>query len=129
MKKIYALVIVALILVACGGEKKKNSMEYVLSSNSLELLRKKRTEVVAEQHAAANKLKQLDEAISKIDTVKKVPLITTFTAKEKVFNHYFEVQGNVTTKDLLVITPEYNGILTHVYVKEGQKVSKGQTLA
>ncbi|MBR9757602.1 MAG: efflux RND transporter periplasmic adaptor subunit [Algicola sp.] len=129
MKKIYALLIVALILVACGGEKKKNSMEHVLSSNSLELLRKKRTEVVAEQHAAANKLKQLDEAISKIDTVKKVPLITTFTAKEKVFNHYFEVQGNVTTKDLLVITPEFNGILTHVYVKEGQKVSKGQTLA
>ena len=40
-----------------------------------------------------------------------------------------EIQGNVTTKNLLVITPEYNGILTNVYVKEGQKVTKGQLLA
>ena len=40
-----------------------------------------------------------------------------------------ELQGNVTTKNLMVITPEYNGILTNVYVKEGQKVTKGQVLA
>lgn len=129
MKKIYLLVITALVLVSCGGENKKNSMENVLSSNNLELLRQKRAEVVAEQHEANEKLKQLDAVISKLDTVKKVPLITTITAKQEVFNHYFEVQGNVTTKDLLVITPEYNGILTNVYVKEGQKVTKGQVLA
>lgn len=129
MKKTYILIISALTLISCGGDKNKNSMDNVLSSNNLELLRQKRTEVVAEQTAAAEKLKQLDEAISKIDTVKKVPLITTFKAKQETFNHYFEVQGNVTTKDLLVITPEYNGILTRVFVKEGQKVSKGQLLA
>ncbi|GAA0735729.1 MULTISPECIES: efflux RND transporter periplasmic adaptor subunit [Flavobacteriaceae] len=129
MKKIYLLVITALVLVSCGGENKKNSMENVLSSNNLELLRQKRAEVVAEQHEANEKLKQLDAVISKLDTVKKVPLITTITAKQEAFNHYFEVQGNVTTKDLLVITPEYNGILTNVYVKEGQKVTKGQVLA
>lgn len=128
MKKIYLLVIATLILASCGGEQKKNSMEHVLNSNNLELLRQKRAEIVAEQHEASEKLKQLDAVISKIDTVKRVPLITTFTAKQEAFNHYFEVQGNVTTKDLLVITPEYNGILTHVYVKEGQKVSKGQIL-
>merc|ERR1711916_401234 len=58
-----------------------------------------------------------------------VPLITTITAKTEEFKHVLELQGNVTTKDLLVITPEYNGILTNVYVKEGQQVSKGQTLA
>ena len=118
MKKIYLLVITALVLVSCGGENKKNSMENVLSSNNLELLRQKRAEVVAEQHEANEKLKQLDAVISKLDTVKKVPLITTITAKQEAFNHYFEVQGNVTTKDLLVITPEYNGILTNVYVKK-----------
>jgi RND family efflux transporter MFP subunit len=39
------------------------------------------------------------------------------------------LQGNVTTKNLLTITPEYSGILTKVYVKEGQKVNKGQLLA
>ena len=128
MKKIYSLIIVTLLLVSCGGEK-KNSMENVLSSNDLNKLREKRAEIVNEQQEAHDKLMLLDEAIAKLDTTKKVPLITTFKVKEDLFEHYFEVQGNVTTKDLLVITPEYNGILTHVYVKEGQKVSKGQVLA
>ena len=49
--------------------------------------------------------------------------------KNLCFNHYVELQGNVSTKQNLVIFPEYSGILTRVYVKEGQKVSKGQTLA
>ena len=72
---------------------------------------------------------QLDEAIGNLDTLKKLPLVTTFTVKDTVFNHYLELQGNVTTKDLVTIYPEYAGTLTSVYVKEGQKVSKGQVLA
>lgn len=129
MKHIYSLLFVTLFLVSCGGEKKKNSVENVLESNNLEIIRKKRAELVNNQEAILADIKQLDEAISKIDTVKHIPLITTFIAKQEVFNHVLEIQGNVTTKNLLVITPEYNGILTRVYVKEGQKVTKGQLLA
>ncbi|TJY34623.1 efflux RND transporter periplasmic adaptor subunit [Pontimicrobium aquaticum] len=129
MKHTFTLLILILVLASCGGEKKKNSVESVLESNSLETIRQKRAELVNEQQAINDKIKQLDDAISKIDTVKNVPLITTFTAKQEVFKHMLEIQGNVTTKNLLVITPEYNGILTNVYVKEGQKVSKGQLLA
>ncbi|GAA4289661.1 efflux RND transporter periplasmic adaptor subunit [Aestuariibaculum suncheonense] len=129
MKHIYSLFIISILLISCGGEKKKNSVEKVLESNNLETIRLKRGELVNEQEAINAKIKLLDEAISKLDTVKHIPLITTFLAKEEVFNHTLEIQGNVTTKNLLVITPEYNGILTNVYVKEGQKVSKGQLLA
>ncbi|UKM65974.1 efflux RND transporter periplasmic adaptor subunit [Flavobacteriaceae bacterium GSB9] len=129
MKHTSLLIIVTLFLVSCGVEAKKNSVESVLESNNLESIRQKRAELVNEKEAINSKLKQLDEAISKIDTVKHVPLITTLTAKEEVFEHTLELQGNVTTKNLLVITPEFNGILTHVYVKEGQRVSKGQLLA
>lgn len=46
-----------------------------------------------------------------------------------MFKHYLELQGNVNTKNLLVLYPEYNGVLTKVYVKEGQKVRKGEVLA
>ncbi|PNQ72038.1 efflux RND transporter periplasmic adaptor subunit [Hanstruepera neustonica] len=128
MKNILTLLLATVILFSCG-EGKKNSLENVLSSNNLELMRQKRAEIVEQQQTIHDQLVQLDDAIAKVDTVKKVPLITTFKAKTEPFNHYFEIQGNVTTKDLLVITPEYNGILSHVYVTEGQKVSKGQTLA
>ncbi|WP_336128116.1 efflux RND transporter periplasmic adaptor subunit [Mesoflavibacter sp. CH_XMU1422-2] len=129
MKHIQLIILTSLLLVACGGNQKKNTVESVLETNNLETIRAKRAELVENQEEIHAKIKQLDEAIAKIDTVKKVPLITTITAKTEVFNHQLEIQGNVTTKNLLVITPEFNGILTNVYVKEGQKVSKGQLLA
>ncbi|TYB76087.1 efflux RND transporter periplasmic adaptor subunit [Bizionia gelidisalsuginis] len=128
MKIIYPLLIVLVLLSSCG-DAKKNSVESVLDSNNLEKIRGKRTSLVEEQKTIDDKIKLLDQAISRIDTVKNVPLITTFKAKEEVFNHILEIQGNVSTKNLIVITPEYNGILTNVYVKEGEKVKKGQLLA
>ena len=128
MKHILSILTIAFILTSCG-EEKKNSVEKVLESNNLETIRKKRAELVNEQEVIHDKIAQLDEKIAELDTTKNVPLITTFKASQEEFVHMLELQGNVTTKNLLVITPEYNGILTNVYVKEGQKVSKGQTLA
>jgi len=127
MKKISILFLTALVLVSCGGDKK--STEAIIESGNLESIRAKRAEIVTMQTEIQEELRAIDEAISKLDTVKHVPLITSITVKEELFNHFFEVQGSVTTKDLLVVTPEYSGILTNVYVKEGQKVSRGQALA
>ena len=123
MKHILSIIAIAFILTSCG-EEKKNSVEKVLESNNLETIRTKRAELVGQQEAIHAKIKLLDEKISELDTTKNIPLITTFTAKQEVFNHMLELQGNVTTKNLMVITPEYNGILTNVYVKEGQKVTR-----
>ncbi|MFC4722573.1 efflux RND transporter periplasmic adaptor subunit [Geojedonia litorea] len=128
MKHIYTLPLIALFLVACSGEK-KNSVEKVLESNNLELIREKRGEMVNELQAINDQIKSLDDKIKVLDSAKHIPLITTFKAEQEVFNHLLELQGNVTTKDLVVITPEYNGILTKIYVKEGQQVNKGQVLA
>ncbi len=128
MKHIYKLIIVALVFVSCSGDK-KNSVENILENGDLKTLREKRGELVNEQQALNDQVKLLDEKIKTMDTTKNVPLITTFKANTEVFNHVLELQGNVTTNDLLTITPEYTGILTNVYVKEGQKVSKGQLLA
>lgn len=127
MKNIYLVLSLSLLLLSCGGEKTKTVEEVIATANT-ETIRTKRSDLVAEQQTLHEQIKQLDEALSQYDTLKKIPLITTFTAKQEVFNHFLELQGNVTTKNLLVITPEYNGILTNVYVKEGQRVSKGQIL-
>ncbi|SMC36812.1 efflux RND transporter periplasmic adaptor subunit [Cellulophaga tyrosinoxydans] len=127
MKNLLILSTFALLLISCGGDKKQ-TVEEVIATANLENIKTKRENLVAEQQTLHDQIKLLDEALSQYDTVKKVPLITTITAKNEVFNHFLELQGNVTTKNLLVITPEYNGILTNVYVKEGQKVSKGQIL-
>lgn len=128
MKHILSIIAVLFILTSCG-EDKNNSVEKVLETNNLTTIRKKRVELMNEQDILHSKIKQLDERITELDTTKNIPLITTFKATYEEFNHMLELQGSVTTKNLLVITPEYNGILTNVYVKEGQKVSKGQILA
>jgi RND family efflux transporter MFP subunit len=128
MKNIYSIIIITLLLVSCGGNKKQ-TIEEVIATNNLEKIRQKRAKTVLEQQDINAKIKLLDDKIAVLDTTKKIPLITTFTAKESVFNHYLELQGNVQTKKNIVIHPEISGILQRVYVKEGQKVSKGQRLA
>ena len=128
MKHIYTILFVALVAVSCVSDK-KNSVDNVIKKENLEAIRAKRSDLVGEQQAINDKIKLLDAKIKTLDTVKHVPLITTFKAETEVFVHVLELQGNVTTKNLLTITPEFNGILTRVFVKEGQKVNKGQVLA
>lgn len=128
MKNIYSLLIITLLLISCD-QNKELSIEDIIDTNDLETIRKKRAEVVLQQQHVSNQLKQLDSTIALLDTTKKIPLITTFKSEQNVFMHYLELQGNVSTKMNLMIFPEYSGVLTRVYVKEGQWVSKGQILA
>ncbi len=128
MKNIYTLLFLTLILASCDNGNKK-SIESIIASENLTEIRNKKAEIVLEQHKIKEHLKTLDEAISKLDLVKKIPLITTFKVEKTKFNHYLELQGNVKTKNLLVLYPEFSGILTNVYVREGQQVKKGQVLA
>ncbi len=127
MNKIIPLILVMLVLSSCG-KKDETTVESVIESKDLKSIRLKKSEMVVQQSEIKEQIKRLDIAISELDDIRKVPLITTFVVKEEVFNHYLEIQGNVTTKDLLVIYPEFSGILTHVYIKEGQWVNKGQVL-
>lgn len=128
MKNINLLIIIALIISSCGNKKEK-SLDEVLKSNNLTELKERRNQIDSKQQELNDQMTLLNEKIAELDTIKKVPLITTFKARQEVFNHQLEIQGNVTTKNLLVVTPEFNGILTNVFVKEGQQVSKGQLLA
>ena len=128
MKKIIPLFISLLVLAACGS-KSEGSVESVIASNDLKAIRAKKAEVIAEQNLIKEQIQLLDEAIAELDENTKVPLITTYQVDQEVFTHYLELQGSVTTKDLLVIYPEYSGILPDVYVTDGQKVKKGQVLA
>ena len=81
------------------------------------------------QKEIAIKLDALAAAISLYDTVKRMPLVTTFKVTQVPFNHYVELQGNVSTKKNVLVYPEIPGIIKRIYVKEGQNVSKGAVLA
>ena len=128
MKNILALSILTLFLASCGSGDKK-SVDAVIESQNLESIRAKKSELVTEQNLIKQDIKKLDIVISELDVGTKTPLITTFKLEISNFKHFLELQGNVTTKNLLTIYPEYSGVLTNVYVREGQKVKKGEVLA
>lgn len=127
MRKIFILTVTTAFLVSCGG--KEQTVEAVLASNDLTQIRAKKDELSTKSQDIATQIKQLDAAIAKLDTNKKVPLITTIKANAKEFVHYLELQGSVQTKKNVLVYPEVPGQLVSVFVKEGQKVVKGQSLA
>jgi RND family efflux transporter MFP subunit len=128
MKKAASILTVSVVLFACGGSGEKTVEEIVLGNN-LEDIRAKRVEIVGKQSIFIAQLDQLDSKISELDTNKKIPLITSLVIQESVFHHFIELQGNVNTKKMTILSPEYPGILRKVYVKEGQRVKKDQVLA
>ena len=128
MKNILTIILVTLLLASCGNNKNR-SVEDIVASNNLELIREKKSELDTKQQELNAQIMQLEIKIKELDPQEKIPLITTFAIKENVFNHYIELQGNVNTKQNLVIYPEFAGVLSKVYVVKGQQVSKGEILA
>lgn len=128
MKAALPILTLSLVLIACGGGEEQ-SVEEIIASNNLEEIRAKKEAISALHTTYEKQLEMLNAKIAALDTNKKIALISSFTAKEDVFNHYIELQGNVSTNNLVEIMAEAPGILTTVFVKEGQQVSKGQQLA
>ena len=128
MRTIYSLLLATLIFASCA-EKKEVSVDDVLATNDIKQIKSKKAAIDAKQQALAVDLKKLNDKIDDLDENKNVPLITTYKVKEEVFTHFIELQGNVQTKQNVLIYPEMPGILQNVYVKEGQRVRKGQVLA
>lgn len=129
MKKLTALLIISIALVSCGGGESNTSVDDLIAGGNLEAIRAKRTEIKAQQTEIQAQLVKLDEAIQNLDPVNNMALVTTQTINDTLFRHFIEVQGNVTTKQNVIIYPEYQGTLTRVLVKEGDRVRKGQLLA
>ena len=84
MKKISLILLIA-ITASCG--KTNKSVERIVESGNLSEIKAKKDEITGKQQEINNQLKLLSDAISKLDTLKRVPLITTFTAETEVFNH------------------------------------------
>ena len=122
MKKIILIATISALLFSCGKKEENTNIDSLIASKNLVSIKAKRAELQTQ-------LTQLDNAIAELD-VKKTDeaLVTLETVKDTVFSHYLEVQGNVNTKENLIIYPQFAGILNTVNVIAGQKVSKGQVL-
>jgi len=110
----------AITAIACGSKEK--SINDIIASEDIKQIKEKRSTLVSN-------LKLLDDALVKLDTVKKLALVSAEVPTSEIFNHFVEIQGNVETKQNLILYPEMGGLLKNILVKEGQKISKGSLIA
>lgn len=128
MKRIFQYSIIAgfaVLLVACGGGAKDKKGSLGDKKAQLEKLK-------TEQVTLATKIKTLEEEISKLDTAagktEKAKLISVLPVSTEDFSHYIDLQGKVDADDISYIAPPngQGGVVTNIYIKEGQFVKKGQ---
>jgi membrane fusion protein (multidrug efflux system) len=121
---IYSRIILAFalagLLVACSASSDKDKKA------KLEKLK-------ADQTSLAKQIKKLEEEIAKENpnaktNVKSKEVAITALAPRK-FDHYVQTQGSVESENNILVSARSMGVITQVFVTEGQQVSKGQVLA
>ncbi len=111
MKKISIVFIIALFFGACSSEKSTEDIK-----NEIFEYKEKIKTLEKELHNNPN--------ISETNIVK----VRILEAKKTKVKHTFSSTGTVKAENMAYISPEMNGQVKNIYVKEGQFVKKGQLL-
>ena len=85
------------------------------------------------EHATLSKqITALEAEVAKEDTttavIKGKEVVVTELAPRK-FDHYAQTQGSVESEENIMVSAKTMGVITQVWVREGEVVNKGQTLA
>jgi membrane fusion protein, multidrug efflux system len=115
MQKITVLLIAAALIISCSPDKK----------TQLENLKAERDKLNEQISALETEMNQLD-GVNPV--AKKVP-VNVMKVEPVRFQHFIELQGTVDSENNIGVPAEMGGVVRKVYVKKGDKVSKGQILA
>jgi len=108
------------VLISCQNSNKE--------SNSIKQLKNEKETLIRQIDSLGKRLASVESKISKFSSVDQLTNVTAIQLEEKEFRHYLEVQGIIKADQSVEIYPERNGTVKKIYVSEGDKVSKGQTL-
>lgn len=108
---------VAGLLAACGAPDKKTQLAKLKSQQAdiAKEMKKLEDEIAKENPNAKKTAKPKDVAVTELATRK--------------FNHFVQTQGSVESENNILVSARAMGVVTQVFVTEGQQVSKGQVLA
>lgn len=122
MKKILSIFSLLILFAACSSEKKENK--------DLTKLKEHRDSLKTVYADLSKHIKAIDKKIMELDTTirNQNTLVSSLIMTPQTFEHYFEVQGTVEADNSVLLNAEMGGTITKIFVKEGQRVSAGQTL-
>ena len=121
MKKITILLFTTLVFISCGKKEETGSIDDLIKSKNATALQQKKAALQAD-------IAKIDEAMASLNIKTDEALVSVLTVKDTIFNHYLDIQGNVDTKQNVLVQPEMSGTLTSLNAVAGQRVSKGQVL-
>jgi membrane fusion protein, multidrug efflux system len=121
MKKISFIILTSLFLFSCGNKENNQSIDALIKAKNVTALQAKKV-------ALQTEMAKIEEGLATLNVKIEEALVATAVVKDTVFNHYLDIQGNVDTKENILVQPEYSGTLTSLTVKAGQRVAKGQIL-
>jgi membrane fusion protein, multidrug efflux system len=101
-----------LTLAACNKPKDK--------ATQLDDLKKQEADI-------SSQITKLQAEVGKKDSVKTTD-VSAYTVKASNFTNYVQIQGRIDATENVTAYPQSPGSITAIYVKPGQKVSKGQVL-
>lgn len=102
-----------LLLAACSKPKDKKA--------ELADLQKQQQEINV-------KITKLQSEMGTVDSTKAVE-VGALEIKTTTFTNYVQIQGKIDARDNVTVFSQAAGTITAIYVKPGQRVSKGQVLA
>ena len=89
-------------------------------------------ELKTEQAKITKQIATLEEEIAKENPsevkVKAKEVVVSELAPRK-FDHYIQTQGAVESEENVMVSAKVPGVITNVYVREGETVNKGQIMA
>lgn len=115
------IIILLLFLVTSCNERAKVSTD-------IQTLQTQKTDLKKQIDSLSSELKGVETQLAKLDTSKKYALVTTRPVESKNFKHYVNIQGVVQADKNIELKPELGGAVKAIYVKEGSRVSAGQTI-
>jgi len=119
MKSRYTSLLIAsaltsVVLIGCGEEDK---------ATKLAGLKKQQSELTKQ-------ITELEKELAgTTKTEVKTKEVAALVVKTQPFDHYVKTQGLVEAEDNIMVSAKGMGVITQVFVKEGEAVTKGQTLA
>ena len=124
---ILALLLIGMLLAGCGNARKGSEGELNDKKAKLEKLKQ-------EQSALSTQIAALEKEVALLDTSRGVgnpKLVAIRPVQQGSFTHYLDLQGRIDATNISYVAPPngQGGVVTALYVKQGDYVRKGQTLA
>jgi membrane fusion protein, multidrug efflux system len=126
-KYILGLLLVGIIAASCGSSKKEKDGALNDKKIELEKIKKEQTELAIKAQKLEKEIAELDPAAAQ-NTAK---LVSVTPVGSGDFAHYIDLQGRIDATNISYVAPPngQGGVVTALYVTQGQSVRKGQVLA